>query len=59
MNTIGSEKLLQAQVQTIGPIPRRLVNRTVSDVEGWKKVLPIPDFFKKYSVNPDDLDAVF
>jgi len=54
----GSAKTIDNQEQTFEMASKRLTNRTILDIEGWKRVVPIPKFFEKYKVNIEDIELV-
>mgnify|MGYP000381406996 CR=1 FL=1 len=46
---------INAQLQQSNDAIDRLVNKTEFEIEGWKRIRPIAELFRKYNVNPDNL----
>ena len=48
VNSADSEALKERQYKSFGIAMERLAHRTMIDIEGWKRILPITDLFRKY-----------
>jgi len=59
LNSTGSSAFKEKQVQSFGTAIYRLVNRTMIDIDGWRRLAPITALFRKYQIDPDTVKLDF
>lgn len=58
-NSVESDKIIEQQLQMVDRAISRLGHRTIIDIEGWKRVLPISALFQKYNIKIDQTELVY